>query len=276
MVWKVDVNDYKWWWPWAVLTSLVFVLVFCSTAMAEETESIDSGSQDVLVAQTFDDGPIRQRIDGLTGHVQAIEEKIDQLITIQTPKEEKTEANAPESEELAELKSINENIGILIEQNNADPDAPQKSDSLRASTITSVAYGNVSPTSQYATYASNVLPKLGWSEHYVFWQDGQQSYVMAWGDLGYENRTFTGSGCNYLHWYWQSQQAGYVVESGTANISLSSAGYTVLSDLDVWPALPNQTNEVMRREIMLYSVVAVAAASLAFVWSYTLRNRNGT
>lgn len=274
MVWQVDDTDYKWWWPWAVLASLVFVLVFSTQALAEESESI--GPDEVSVTDSsYDDKPIRDRLDGLTGHVETIGEKLDQLIAIQTPKKE-TEARAPESEELAELKSINENIGILIEQNNQDPDAPKQSESLRASTITSVAYGNVSPTTQYATYASNVLPKLGWSDHYVFWQDGQQSYVMAWGDLVYENRTFTGSGCNYLHWYWQSQQAGYVVESGTANISVSSAGYTVLSDLDVWPALPNTGSEVMRREIMLYAVVAVAAASLSCVWGYTLRNRNGT
>lgn len=268
MVWEVDERDYRWWWPWATLSAVVFVLVFSCTAFATESEEVSQEQNGVEVSQEQKlDRDMLETIDRIDNKLTNIQRELES--------EEAEEEEGKESPELVELQHINESIGILIEQNAGEP-LPEAQEPLRANgRFVSVAYANVSPTGSYATYAAGVLPKLGWNDDYVFWQESSQSYVFAWGDLSYSSQTFTGDNVRWLRWYWAGQSQGYVLEEDSGSLSLSSAGYTVLSNLSDYPTLVNSSEQI-RREVMLYAVVTAAVFSLHHVWTYCIRNRNGT
>lgn len=172
------------------------------------------------------------------------------------------------------LGSIDEKLTQIVGQGAEERQV--ESEPLRASVMALVAYSNVSPTSTYANYAIGTLPKMGWSDHYVFVQDAQNAYTLVWGDITMaDSTTFTLSDCKYTRFYYQSQQVGYQMEGGTCSGSITTRGYVVLSDLGDWPMLPD-SNETLRKEVGFYAVVAAALLSLRAVWSFVVRNRNGT
>lgn len=284
MVWQVDPEDYNTSWP--LMALVVIVLVMCSVfscscfAWAEGEEVKEDSTQNIEVSVDN---------SGVVGAIVDLQVSVDRLLTIIEGQErdrildrenlarEKDEQreNKADSPELTELKSINKNLGILIEQNTGEKYTEEKSVGMSKAATAFVAYGNVSPTNQYAQYAIGLLPTLGWEEHYVFLQDSNQAYTFVWGDLSASgNHTISGSSCSWLRWYWAGQSTGYVLERGAGSVTVSPSQYTLLADIDGWPTL-GDGSEVLRREVMLYAVVAVCVFSLASVLRFCVR-RGGT
>lgn len=215
------------------------------------SETVSQGTSDILVY-------LRER-DALSDAQQTAEQK----------------ATEGQETELQVLQRIDSKLLEVVGSTVADGDIDMTSYD-RAASLVLTAYGNTSPTSQYANYARGIVPKLGWDDHYVFLQDGTSSYVMVWGDLELaDSNTITGSGCKYTRWYFVNQSTGYQCESGTSDVSVTLRGYQVISDLGDLPMFSETSDELTRRELMLYAVVAVCVFSLHSVWRYLLRNRAG-
>lgn len=158
------------------------------------------------------------------------------------------------------------------------PEQQEQTSLTRAQSFDIVAYSNVSPTGAYATYASGLIPRMKWDDHYVFVQDTSSSYTLIWGsDLAYtDTNTFAGSQCVYVRWFYSGSSSGYLTESGTADVSVSTAGHVVLSDLARYPMLEGTEQHAFRVEVAFYVCVALVIRTLHHVWRFTLRNGNGT
>lgn len=222
-----------------------------STKLDELEESVTTSTSDILVY-------LRER-DALSDAQKTADEK----------------ATEGQETELQVLQRIDSKLLEVVGSTVAEGDIDMSSYD-RAASLVLAAYGNTSPTSQYANYARGIVPKLGWDDHYVFLQDGTSSYVMVWGDLELaDSNTIVGSGCKYTRWYFVNQATGYQCESGTSDVSVTLRGYQVISDLGDLPMFSETSDELKRREVMFYAVVAVCVFSLHSVWRYLLRNRAG-
>lgn len=136
-------------------------------------------------------------------------------------------------------------------------------------TLNLTAYGNVSPTNQYAIYSVGLLKEVPYENgHYVFLQDTAQSYCMV---VGKGDSILNLSDCKWWRWYNAGVNVGWVLERGTGSVAVTEGRYTVISDFEGYPALQDNSLEVLRREVMFYALVAVAAHVLCSVWSFVLR-----
>ena len=222
---------------------------------------------------SIDYGP---RLDGMAQTLNNIYTvQLQQTQPEQTEEQKQEEVKQPEQKgptELDYLKSIDEGISELTKE---EPETEVETTALKAArSISLSAYTNVSPTGQWANYAKGYTTRLGWKDHYVFLQDSNSSYVMAWGDLRDTGTAITGN-ADWVRWYYAGNGSGYVRETGSGNIEVTYGQYTVMSDLAGWPMLAG-ADELLRREVMLYAIVAAGLFSLGSVGSFLLRNRNGT
>lgn len=208
--------------------------------------------------------------DGLSDAVTRIEAKTDALLTLEQQQNDTTDDGSTE-QVTSRLDTISEQLGQIV----GEVTSPEltASEPLRASaaTVTLTAYGNVSPTGTYAQYAVRLLPRVGYAEDYVYFQSSNSDYWLFWGDLS-GGDAITGSDLHYARWYYDSASRVTQYQTGTASLSLSPAGYTVLSSLDGWPVLDDGTMQ-MRSEVGFYALAAVALHCLGSVWSWLLRTR---
>lgn len=135
-------------------------------------------------------------------------------------------------------------------------------------TISLSAYGNVSPTNQYAVYSTGLLKEVPYDGHYVFLQDTNQSYIMV---VGKGDSPYSLQDCKWWRWYNAGVNVGWVLERGSGSVSVSAGRYQIISDFDGYPALQENSTEVLRREVSLYALVAAVMHVLYCVWSYELR-----
>lgn len=250
---------------YALGVALACALALPCGAYADEETAAPSG-----VDYTSQLEGIRIEVQNLSSDVQTLSTELQKQEVL-----ESVETESETSRQVELLSTISEQL-TTISGNTAEA-TETATDSLggtRAASVTLSAYSNVSPTGAYATYAAGYLPRLGWSDHYCFLQDSNSSYVMVWGDLTKEDATtITGSSCNWVRWYYFQQSTGYIMESGTGAVSISTNDHVVLSDLDGWPMLSGSSDELLRREVMWYAVVGIAVFSLLHVWSFSLRTR---
>lgn len=134
--------------------------------------------------------------------------------------------------------------------------------------ISLTPYGNASPTNQYAVYAAGLIKEVPLNGHYAFLQDTATSYVFV---AGTGDSLAALSGASWWRWYNAGNLRGWVLERGSGSVSVRDSEYTVLSDLEGYPALQDSGIEQLRREVMLYASVVVVAHVLGRVWSYQLR-----
>lgn len=134
--------------------------------------------------------------------------------------------------------------------------------------VTLTAWQSVSPTSQYAQYATGLLKEVRSDEHYCFVQDSQQSYTLV---VGKADSMGTFSDARWWRWYNAGVNLGWRVESGSGSATVRPQEYVVLSDLDGYSSLPDGVHEVARREVMTYALVAACLFSLAACWGFVVR-----
>lgn len=270
---------------WAIALAVVLLL---SPVRAYAIE----GENDAKVSQespgnNLDETAVIQKIDDLeetiiaqNGTIQTLLSTINVTLSdIKRQTEPQKEESKKEGEKDTEdyLIGIQKSLDNISSQLESPVEQEQKS-VTRAGNTSFVAYTNVSPTGSYATYANGLIPRLKWDEHYCFLQDTSSSYVFIWGkSLEYsDTNTFTGNSCRYVRWFYHSQSVGYQTESGTADVSVSTNGHVVLSDLALYPMLTETEHHAFRMEVAFYACVALVIRTLHHVWRFTLRNGNGT
>lgn len=134
--------------------------------------------------------------------------------------------------------------------------------------ISLTAYGNVSPTNQYAVYSQGLLKEVPLNGHYVFMQDSATSYVFV---AGKGDSLAALSDASWWRWYNAGVNRGWVLERGTGSVSVRDGDYTVLSDFEGYPGLQDSGIEQIRREVAMYALVLAVAHVLYSVWTYELR-----
>ena len=91
------------------------------------------------------------------------------------------------------------------------------------------------------TIFAGLVSKVPYGEHYVYWRNGQSSYMFAFGDLSLEGDLFTGSGDVTIITYSNSgtnMNNNYTWSVSTdRNFSLDGNDRLVYSDLGNYPAL---------------------------------------
>lgn len=248
-------------WPYWLVVGLLGCALLCTCA---RPAMADDG---VVIVDTTG---IESRLDGLRSDVSQVDERVKLMMEDQLADEP---ADDTQQRQLQALESINGNLQTLVGQTNTD--GVVMAPLAASQSVTSVAYANPSLTSQWAQYAAGMVPRLGWDEHYVYWQDGASSYMYACGDLSVSGDAIVADDATWHRWYWASSAEGYRHETGSGALSVSPGAYTLVSDLGGWPMLGDGT-EQLRREVMLYALVAVTIYCLHCVWSFVLRYRDGS
>lgn len=155
--------------------------------------------------------------------------------------------------------------GLLV----STPDAPLSAPSRAA--LPSSLYGSVQPNNSYAVFADAFLPKLGWSDDYVFFRSGKNEYYLVFGALSFESGRFTGSDVRYVRWFYDSSTSGYLQQSGSGSLSLRVDNFIVLSSLGDFPTLSNDSN--FTHVFVWCCVVAVSILAMSRMLSWSLRTR---
>lgn len=254
---------------------VVLALAFAPAAPALADESDAVVAQPVALATgrdyTSDIDAVRIEVDEVSSTLDQTNQTLDKIL--------ETVTTSPDSEKLTEdreielLSSIDSHVLELVGQGQSVVETAEPlASGGRSTTLSLMAYANMSPTSAYANYAVGLLPKVGWSDHYVMVQDSVNSYTFIYGDIEYDTDTLVGYGCDWVRWYYQSQTRGYVMENGIGDVTVTPNGYVVISDLGPYPMLSNN-NEMLRKEVGFYAIVAAAVFSLASVWGFTTRLR---
>lgn len=179
-----------------------------------------------------------------------------------------------DSDEIAQLKAISSKLDTLI-ADTAQPalEAVAPIERNRAGNMVFTVYGNANPTNQYSTYAKQLIPKVGWLDDYVYFQDTANSYVLVWGDIDWASAgTFTGTQCKYTRWYYSGTGTGYLVDSGVSNVVVSTDSHVVLSSLAEFPLLDDGFT-LYRQEVCFYAIVALVIFCLSNVWNWLVRMR---
>lgn len=265
--------------------ALAVFLLFPAAAFAVPDGSSPDSSDTTTVYQTYSPD-YSSRLDTLDFHLQNIDtsvtntktETIQHLIAIEgllKPVEDpkvSQELTEEESEETKQLKELNGKIdGITklleVEEVPAEKDAAPVSGTKGTKAFS--AWANVNPTGTYAQYAMGYLPRVDYKDHYAFLQDSQNSYVFVWGDLNISGSTISGKS-DWVRWYYTNSN-GYLVESGQGDtVTINTNSHVVMSDLDGMPMLGVE-NELLRKELGFYALVAVAVFSLASVLGFCIR-----
>ena len=212
---------------------------------------------------------VRDSVDGerseVVGHLQTIEKLLDTESDVKSVEDEEKSDETKELEKIGKrLEGIQETLVTTGEE--IEEQKPLSGSKAAASFS---AYANVSPTNQYALYAEGFMPRMGYKDHYVFLQDTSSSYVLVWGSLDKSGSNITGN-ANWVRWYYQNNASGFVQESGSGNVTINPSGHVVLTDLDGYPMLGVE-NELLRKELGYYGLVAVCVYSLFHVLGFTLR-----
>ena len=250
-------------------TALFAVICLCVTPLSAfaETETVlvqdDSGVAAPVEVEVENSQSLQAQQD--TNKVLGeISGKLDKLEDVKTGIEDVKDS----------VNGVSSQVDGLLVQG-ADPEpAPVERLAASNSSLTFNVYSHVSPTGTYATYAKQTIPKMGWDDDYVYFQDTSSSYVLVYGPLVYKSAgTFTGSGCHYVRWYYSGAGTGYLVQSGVADVVVNVGGYEVLSNLGGYPLLDDGIT-LLRQEVCFYALVAVVLYCLRSAWSFLLRNRS--
>lgn len=243
-----------------VLSCALLLAVACGgVARAEDGIEVISENSTVAPIEVVKNEPVQSdSVHSAGGGVDAKEKKAEESAGATEPKSrEGDEASKDVEEEREELS---------VEDTSADVGSPL---GATRATLNLTAYGNASPTNQYAVYSSGLLKEVPYEGgHYAFLQDTSQSYCMV---VGKGDSLSNLSDCKWWRWYNAGVNVGWILERGTGSVSISEGRYTVISDLEGYPAFQDNGIEVLRREVAFYALVAVVIHVLYRIWSYELR-----
>lgn len=241
---------------------IAYTLLFVDMALADEVEQTsvvtydDSQLVQLLTDQKTESKESNKVLSEISGKLDTVDDVKNSVDNVDS-----------------KLKGIDGKIdSLILEQSEPEPEPVKKLQATKGK-ITYSVYGNANPTSQFASYAKQIIPKVGWNDDYIFLQDTSSSYVLVYGDLDlYSAGTVTGTGCNYVRWYYSGTGTGYLMQSGSSDVDISLNGYVVLSSLGSYPLIDDGFT-LFRQEVAFYAVVAVLLFCLSNIWGFTLRSR---
>lgn len=248
---------------------LALSLVFCVALLpvnAYAEEEVEEPNPTVYVSGTEAGANDAVTVPVGTTDTQALGEISNKLDKLE-------EVNTSLGDVKSSIDGVNGKLDTLLLESAEPTIEPVEMVAAANNTVTFTAYANVLPTSTYATYARQIVPKMGWKDDYVFMQDSSSSYVLFYGDIDFASAgTFSGTGCDYIRWYFSGNSAGYVVQRGNADVVANVGNYMVCSSLDKYPLLDDGVT-LFRQEVCFYALVAVIVYSLHCALSFTLRMR---
>lgn len=264
---------------YALLVAALALVAGPSRALADEVEPVQTVQSSIDYSTRLDTlsgdierlrGTVDSQRTELVTHLQTIELLIapeSQTVETEVKKEEKSD----ETKQLEKIDERLEGIQKELAPEVVEIEEQQPVGGTRAA-ITFTGYANANPTNQYAQYSIGMLPRLGYGEHYVYMQDTSSSYVFVYGDISRSaSNTYVGR-AKYVRWYYQNNTTGYVQETGQGDVTINTAGHVVMSDLDDRPMLA-VGNELLRKEVGFYALVAVSVYCLASVLGFVVRLR---
>lgn len=203
--------------------------------------------------------------------VPALAEPVEEVtpdVSVEQPAAPADESGLPAAEPAApEVVTLYDEDGIALTSEDTRVVAPEV-----LAAIPSSVYGSVTPSSSYANYAAALLPKLGFSEDYVFFRSADNEYIFVHGDLSLSGTTFSGESVDYERFYYGGSSRGYLFDSGTGSLSLDTGGYVVLSNLGDYPTLSG-ADASMTHVLVFVSTVALCLFVISRLLSFTLRTR---
>lgn len=203
--------------------------------------------------------------------VPAFAEPVEEVapdVPAEQPVEIADEPDLPVEEPAApEVVTLYDEDGVALSSEDMRVAAPES----RASLPTSV-YGSVTPSSSYANYAAALLPKLGFSEDYVFFRSGDNEYFFVHGDLSLSGQEISGDAVSYERFYYGGSSRGYLFDSGSGSLALDTGGYVVLSNLGDYPTLQG-SDAAVTHVLVFVSSVGICLYVISRLLSFTLRTR---
>lgn len=220
----------------------------------------------VLAMPAYAEDGIEVIADGNEQEVQAVELPEESDIP-SNDEDEQRPTDAVEKEE-EEQREVQKESGDKLD---VQPESRVDGHSLLAAgdraSVRLVAYGNMSPNNAYALYAEGLLKEVGQNEQYALVQDSNQSYTLVVGKAD-SLQSFTDA--RWWRWYGTTGY-GWRLERGSGTATVEAGQYQVISSLEGYPSLVTEVQEVTRREVMLYAMVASAVFSLVHVWAFCIR-----
>lgn len=251
--------------------ALILLLVISTPAFADDGLEVVSVPDPVMIESNSSDEVISDVSD--SSEVQAIgkdeQRNTDAEKELEEVKESTSDEQGQNPEEELHLDST--------EESNKDVEGSEgnvlsvKAVGDRAA-VSFTAYANMSPSNQYALYAEGLLKEVRQDESYCLVQDTNASYAFVVGKAD-SIQSFTDA--RWWRWY-NTTGYGWRLERGSGSASVNAGAYQVISNIEGYPSLVTEVQDVTRREVMFYALVAVAAHVLCSVWSFVLRySHNG-
>lgn len=189
-------------------------------------------------------------------------------VLVEQPPTPVDQPNLPAEEPLApEVVTLYDEDGLALTSEDTRVVAPEA-----LASIPSSVYGSVTPSTSYANFAASLLPKLGFSDDYVFFRSGENEFIFVHGAMSLSGTTFSGDSVDYERFYYGGSSRGYLFDSGTGSLSLDTVGYVVLSNLGDYPTLTG-ADASMTHVLVFVSTVALCLFVISRLLSFTLRTR---
>lgn len=240
---------------WSLVLSLV---LFSSPAVTDEgIEVVNNPLGEVITLDQTDESDeiVTNEVQQSEGNAE--EKDSEEEVSQDTGEDETHETEGVSSKQL--LQSGNdEDESITVSSVKALGD--------RAS-VTFSAYANMNPSSTYALYAEGLLKEVGQDESYCLVQDSNASYAFV---VGKADSISSFSDARWWRWY-NTTGYGWRLERGSGNASVNAGSFQVISNLKGYPSLVTEVQEVFRREVMFYALVATCVFCLASVWGFSIR-----
>lgn len=171
----------------------------------------------------------------------------------------------------AEKSSKDERLLRTVEDEKAPNEISTEEPVVKAlgdrASVNFTAYGNMSPSSTYALYAEGLLKEVAQDESYCLVQDSNASYAFV---VGKADSLSSFSDARWWRWY-STTGYGWRLERGSGSASVNAGAYQVISNLEGYPSLVTEVQELTRREVMLYALVTACVFSLVHVWAFCIR-----
>lgn len=250
--------------------ALIILLLFSSPAYADELEEIEEEEIVEVVTQT-DLETYEQTLNQIVSDQNVtIDTLADTVSTLADEVRETQENESEETEENQEESEVPSDAVLRVVL--VDEVAEKNLEAEPTRSASGSVYQTLTNGSSGATYLASMLNKLGWADDYVAWQDTNASYVLAYGDIEYENGVFLSDSCDYIR-YYRTQQTNWMYETGTSSLNLNPQGYGVLSSLGQYPLLGDGNHEILLFFEFL-AILCISIYSFRTVFAFLLRMRS--
>lgn len=178
-----------------------------------------------------------------------------------------------DSEEVTGEETVQNPDDVVIDSGDSDqvvtPDPNSPVVTPLVASLNSPYDGTISTT--YVDIARDCLWNLGWFDNYVFWREGQYTYVFAYGDIKLSGSTFRGDNATILRITAPTNYSGAIqVSTSEDSFSVNAGNRLVYSNLGEYPQLDSR--KFLYDEVMYLAMVAIGLHVLSSASRFVLRD----